>query len=203
MEPPLLTSQGFAVADLWVPPFEVRRGDCLELRFPMYGDEAGVAESLAGLRGPLEGLHRTAVCRYVRPARDSRGLLARWLTPSPTALDWLRPFTQSGDQASALLRNFDVDPTWRLNQMACNPRTLLGLAAVWSADVDVVILSLAGCDPVGRQRVSRLIMSRVERWAAIELTQPFLHMGQQWPGQATLPAARLAEVQRRRPVLVA
>jgi hypothetical protein len=97
----------------------------------------------------------------------------------------------------------DVEPMCRLNRTPGNPRALLGLAAVWWANVDVVMFSMAGCDPTGRHRLSRLITSRLDRWAAIEMTQPFLHMGQHWPGQSTLPSARLVEVQRRPTALVA
>src|SRR6266567_4418385 len=104
MGPPLLTSNGFAVGEFWVPPFEVRRGDCLEIRVPK--NEAGpdIAGALTG-RGPTGGVSGTAAVRWVQSAWDPRGRFARWLWPCPTALGWLRPFTRSRDEALALLRD--------------------------------------------------------------------------------------------------
>jgi hypothetical protein len=203
MGPPLLASTGFAVADLWVPPFEVRRGDCLEVRMPRYEAGADIAEALSGRRGVIDGIHGTAAVRWVQPAWDTRGRLAQWLRPCPTALEWLRPFTRSRDEALALLRDIDVDPPWRLNRMPGNPRALLGLVTVWTADVDVIILSMAGCDPTGRRRLTQMIVSRLDRWAAIELTSPYWHIGQKWPGQSSLPNARLVEIKTRNPALIA
>lgn len=198
-----MVSSGVAIGDLWLPPFEVRRGDCMEIRLPK--NEAGpyVAAALTGRHGPADGLSGTAAVRWVEPAWDRRGRFARWLRPCPTALEWLCPFARSREEALALLRDIGVDPPWRLNRMPGNPRALLGLAAVWTAEADVIVLSMAGCDPTGRRRITEMIVSRLDRWAAIELTGPYLHRGQIWPGDSSLPNARLVEVQRRPPARVA
>jgi hypothetical protein len=201
MEPPFLTSDGFAVAGLWVPPFEVSRGDCLEMRLPSYGAVTVVAASLTG-KPAMDEVRGTSAVRFAQPAWDLRGKVARLLRPSPTAFAWLRPFTHSRDETLAVLREIDVDPAWRISHMPGNPRALLGLAAVWTTDVNIIVISMAGCDATGRRRLTEMIASRLDRWAAIELTSPYLHRGITWPGDSSLPNPRLVEVLRR-PALVA
>jgi hypothetical protein len=83
-------------------------------------------------------------------------------------------------EATVLLSEFgfDLDPQIRLNYLPGNYRALLGLAAAWARRPDVLVFSAAAIDQTGRQGLARQITTRLDHWAAIELSGPYVSQGQ-------------------------
>jgi hypothetical protein len=189
MTPPLVSSDGFRCGAIWVPPFRLARGDCLQIVVPDYESGRVIGAALAA---PPAGLRVAGRVHFSQWAWDSRGRLTRLIRPAPTAAGWLaRAAAVSVRDAAALLGEFgfDLDPQICLNRLPGNYRALIGLAAAWARRPDVLVFAAAAIDWTGRQWLARQIAARLDHWAAIELSGPYFSQGQCHIDPPLLPGA--------------
>jgi hypothetical protein len=177
MTPLLVSSDGFACGALWVPPFRLARGECLQIIVPSYENSLQVGATLAAQPAGHRGDGRI---HFAQRAWDPRGRLARLVRPGLTAAGWLaRTAAISVPEAVALLNEFgfDLDPQIRLSRLPGNYRALIGLAAAWVRRPDVLVFTAAAIDWNGRQWLARQITARLNHWATIELSSPYFSQG--------------------------
>ncbi|MBL8800211.1 MAG: hypothetical protein JNM56_40395 [Planctomycetia bacterium] len=95
------------------------------------------------------------------------------MTP-PRPAEWLqRVAGLSPTDSAAVVERLGLRPQWRLSQLAMNPRTLLGLEAVWAQGADAVVFQTAGCDPAGLRRVFEAVTGHLMECAAVYLSFEF------------------------------
>jgi len=192
-----LSCGGIAAGPLWVPPFDLHLGESVCLHLPEYTDDAPLVAALKGLARGEEGGQPPRVV-WGGLAWDDRPRIMRFFLPSPRAVDWLRRVAHvQHTEALAALKQVDLDPSWRLNRMAGNPRTWLGLAAAWAQSPDVLIFSTTGCDPLGQKRV----IQAVARWlesggAAVRLTDPYWTQGSLHTDCVPIPGCMCLKVEQ-------
>jgi hypothetical protein len=197
MTPPLVSSDGFACGALWVPPFRLARGECLQIVAPSYGDSLMIGAALAA---PPAGVQVAGRVQFARRAWDPRGRFARLFRPAPTAAGWLvRMAAISAGEAVALLGEFgfDLDPQTRLGRLPGNYRAILGLAAAWARRPDVLVFTAAATDWTGRQWLARQITARLDHWAVIELSGPYFSQGRDHIDPPLLPGASSVSAEAR------
>jgi hypothetical protein len=181
-----LVCHGITDGQLTIPPFNLRQGQALCLQIP-YPVGAGVQEQLyqllMGFR-PNPGLQLLTDVRWVSacgiPVRRSLlDLLRDSLLPSPRAVDWLRRTgSMSYDQAAIVVTRLGFQANCRMNRLAGTPKTLLGLEAAWGSGAQVLVLSVSGLDPLGRQAVFSAAAKQLNHCAVLHLAYPCWFQGE-------------------------
>jgi|SRR5579885_3143271 len=174
----LLSCEGVAVGGLTLPPFRLRAGEsvCLHVPGPAHGEEE--EQLLRVLTGgeKVPGVEVLGRVEYAAPATGRPGLLGLFRQPYPA--DWLRRTAGiSPGDAQRVVARLGLKPEWRVCNFSANPRALLGLEAAWARGAEAVIFSCVGLDPLGRQAMFGAVRSRLERWAALYLSYPYLTQG--------------------------
>lgn len=200
MDSILLSGDGFTVGSLYIPPFQLRAGECVCLHLPDTLDSPEVEQLIRIITGkkalPEVRLHGRAL--WAAPVRNVRHGLVGLFRPMRVE-DWLaRVAGATPPQARAILRGLAADSrNDRLDQLAGTPRTLLSVEAAWLAGAQVVAFTTAGLDPSGREAVHHTVSSHFPCWSAIHLSFPFLQNGQRlrecFPGTTCLELGQSSE----------
>lgn len=207
-----IVCDGITDGPLTIPPFTLRQGQaiCLQIPYPAGG---GIEDRLHQL---ILGIRRSAglkisgsvycvnsLCCAVR--RTWLQYLRDLLMPSPRAIDLLRKTGRmSYEQAAGLVARLGYRVNSRMNRFAGTPKTIIGLEAGMGSGAEVIFLSVAGLDPMGRHAVFSLVNQRLNRCSVIYLAYPFWFHGELyqdavpgipslalgWPGSQLLPATR-------------
>jgi hypothetical protein len=179
MQRVLISCTGVAVDSLWIPPFQLKVGElvCLHLPTPVVArEEEGLIQALSGKR-PVPGLHLAGRVEHAFPPRSSGGLFHFFRPRHP--VNWLRHSGGvSRSEAEGIVARLGLRPEWRLDQLARNPKTLLGLEAAWARGAEGVVFTTVACDPSGVRAVCEAVSARLGRCAAIHLSHAFLQSGQ-------------------------
>jgi hypothetical protein len=174
-----ISSDGCAVGRLIVPPFRLHAGAavCVHLPGPVYSqDWKALVNVLTGAQ-PLSGVRQFGRVKWAEPASTPTtilGLLRIGRLAPMRPVDWLQRVAglSAADSASVVAR-LNLRPEWRLSQLAANPRTLLGLEAVWAQRADAVVFHTVGCDPSGVKRVFEAVAAHLAECPAIYLSSCF------------------------------
>ena len=175
---PLLTCEGLQIGAFTVPPFEVRRGDVVQLAFGENTFAASAAmEKLVGTfadatdhgSGPIRPLHSVAVARPAVPFRRLSTMFRR-----QTVCYWLARATGRTEQeVLARLLGADLDPQMLIWHAAGNPRLKLGILAALDSTAQTLVFYTAGmCDPGGRKSVLSLVFQKIDHRGAVYVSSP-------------------------------
>jgi hypothetical protein len=177
----LISCEGLQLGQVSLPPFQVRTGQlvCLHLPTPAVLDTHPIMSWLTGER-LTPNLRLAARVIWARPAAPKQGMLRRIVRGFRCcpAADWLSD--QGGishAEAVRIVEKLGLSPGWCLEQLAMNPRTLLGLEAAYTRGAEVVLFSTLGCDPSGRRKVFETVWERLNQTAAVYLSFPFTQNG--------------------------
>ena len=182
-----ITSKGVEDGPLTIPPFELRRGQalCLQIPYPVGCDiDIRLAALFLGRRSK-SGLWINSRVRWVEALRDMPRP-PHWLDsflhkmwPSPRTVDWLRKNGRlSHEQATVILDRLGIAPQLRCNRFCGTPKTLMKLEGAWANGAEVVVLSICGLDPLGRQAVFAAVTGHLQTCSTIYLAYPYLHQWQ-------------------------
>jgi hypothetical protein len=193
--PVRFSCEGITVGEIWIPPFQLRVGEvaCLHMPSPrLVAEKDDLLKAFTGRRS-LPGLHLHGKVEYAEPPPSRAGVLGFFRSSRPA--DLLRQSTGvSREEAARVVARLGLKPEWRVNQLAMNPKTLLGLEVAWARGADVVVFSTVGCDPLGVQTVFREVASRVKNGAGLYLCYPYLQDGQEhrdcFPGSLCVQLSR-------------
>jgi hypothetical protein len=174
-----LDCEGFTIGALQLPAFQLRVGDFICLHAPYFAEstqEHTLVQALTGSR-PIAGLHRFGRIEWAAPAMSPRGLLRLLRRPRPA--DWLCSAAKlSRSEARMIGDRLGIRSDVYLDQLAYNPRRLLGLEAAWARGADVIVFTTVGCDPRGVQAIRAAVSERLDRCPAIRLCYEFCTDGQ-------------------------
>jgi hypothetical protein len=84
----------------------------------------------------------------------------------------------SKEEALAVLGRLGMPPQWRTNRFPGTPKVLMNLEAARASGATIIVLSLSGLDPLGRQAVFNAVAERLRGCAVIYLAYPYIHRWQ-------------------------
>ena len=150
--------------------------------------EALKQEVLAHLLDCVKSRGQTvAVARMAEPHRGLRSLFR-----VETCAEWLREeagiSAQQAHDAIANIKSFGVWVADRLNQIAANPRWMLGYAAASFKHPDVLVYGTDGMDPMGVKAAHRYMEVLSERCCVI-------HLSPRLTDQSCPPTARCVQLE--------
>jgi hypothetical protein len=193
-----LICRGFAVDQYCVPSFEVHAGEQLALQLPAYFH--GKNELIAALTGstPSSDIEIAKSSVFALPANPPTGW-RRWFS-NPTPTEWLIAHGFPRHEVVAVLAQHAIDNRFRLEQLAANSRALLGLAAAFRRQPNVVVFDTAGLDPAGERAVQEMVQSHLGQSSVVYLCWPTRSHGGEsyrvYPGstavELTIPKAMIA-----------
>jgi hypothetical protein len=192
--------EGVSIGSLWLPPFQLRTGELMCFHLPSQSFPEQEFLQILASRRLVPGFHVSGRVTLARPAANvTRGLFG--LFRQASVVDWLCQATHLGrSEALSIVMQLGLRPEWRVSHLACNPKTLLGLAAALAGSPDVIVFSTSGCDPTGIQAAFELVAAKLDRCAAIHLSYPVLVNGR--VERRCFPRGRCFELQRRSELLV-
>lgn len=177
--------QGFTDGPLTLPTFAVQRGQEIALQLPDPSNET-LESRLCDLllhprpEGPIQGPSAVAWVGAFCPPTAARWkpVFQRWLLPSPRFLAWLKKTAKMpSKEATAVLARMELSARWRMNQLAGTPKALLRLEAALCSGAQVVVVSMAGLDPLGREAVLNAVRDKLHQFAAIYLSGHYFSQG--------------------------
>jgi hypothetical protein len=196
MGPVRLSCEGITVGALVIPPFQLGEGEWICLHIPGSSDAEEYDQLVQVLTGQRPVSHLRHTGRVVHADRPfHRAGWFGWLR-RVYPVDWL---CQSAGvdraEAEAITARLGLRPEWHIDQLAANPRALLGLEAAWARGAEVVVFSTSGLDPSGLRSVYEAVSAKLDRCAALQFSYPFVIDGRE--RRECLPGVRCVEVTRR------
>jgi hypothetical protein len=173
---------GVTDGPLYIPPFSLHQGEaiCLRVPYPVgKAFEQRLANLLLGSR-LVAGFSVHGQPQWVDPfLQDPRRMTiwsrfkSRWFVPRRT-IDWARASANvSHDKAEALLTRLGLDPIARLDNLAATPKTLLGLACALENRANILLVSTAGLDPLGRNAVVEAASRHRDAVSLVYIAYPY------------------------------
>lgn len=185
----LLVCDGFNLADLIVPRFEVASNDHVGLSNPSL--LASWADLLLGLGGvlPRKELRVTARAAVVLPhgLRSRKEVNARW-----TVIDFAAAQGLSPTAAERALVDSGAKPDTPYASLSVTARTLIDLQIALAQDVNLVVLGTLGLDPMGMRAVGTQTSMMLDRCAVLHVFSARLRDDY----ESRIPFSRILECDR-------
>jgi hypothetical protein len=196
MHPVRISCEGITVGALEIAPFQLRESEWIYLNIPGPSDAEEYDQLVQVLTGQRPVPHLRLAGRVYHADRPVHQ--AGWFgwPRRPRPADWLcQSAGVNRAEAEGITARLGLRPEWRIDQLAANPRAMLGLEAAWARGADVVVFSTSGLDPSGLRAVHEAVSARLDRCAALQLSYPFFMDGCE--RRECLPGVRCMEVTRR------
>ncbi len=200
MDDYLLVSDGFLAGSFHVPPFRLRRGDCLQIRLPLGVRCPDIERALTAESMPA-GLRCAGRLARIECAMDTRGTLARMFTPELKASAWLaRQLGVSIADAYRTLGDFevlDLASTMPVRRLHWDYRVILSVARAVARNADIVVFDGAPPQTRIRRWLAQEVGGRFAGWAGFYASGPIWSSGAYHRYPPVLPNATVVEAQAR------
>ena len=193
-----LICRGLVLDQHYLPPFEVHAGELVAIHLPAYFGSK--SELIAALTGsvPTSDIEIAGSSVFAWPAQSPIGW-RRWFS-NPSPAEWLIRHGFSHDEALAMLTRLAIETRFRLDELAANPRTLLGLVAAIHRQPGVVVFDPAGLDPMGERAVQELVQSHLQQTSVMYFSWPAQSMGTE--SYRVFPGSTVVELTAQKAVTV-
>ena len=157
---------GFKLGDISVPPFELNVGEFKQIQW-LFSEKDRFLKIVTG-KEKHPALKIFKPIDVVSPPISKNWF--SWIFDRQTAKDYLLKNTIfSNDDVMDVLQKFNIHPNLPIHSMGLTQRLLLALEIAWT-QVNVVIFTTAGLDPLGVETICESVKARLDGGASLHVS---------------------------------
>jgi ABC-type multidrug transport system ATPase subunit len=167
---------GVVIRDFSIPAFTLNEGEMLFMKLPARTIDEEVLYNILLKKQKVNGLKINGKPLRIGALALNTSLFFRLRWHKKTVFDYLKSFTNlKPSQIEEILRGFKISPFTKLGVVGGTQRLLLEIEIAMCGDVNIIIFSTDGLDPLGSIMLVELVRSKLLKISAICICLPLIN----------------------------